>query len=92
MAQRLGSAASANFCSISFNTYVIGMLKYIKFHRAEALYQNMKATYGVNACHLLQINSRSPSTADSMTDDQDNMPDPWSQFLTKKPSEFAVTI
>ncbi|KAI8746612.1 trafficking protein particle complex subunit 8 [Biomphalaria glabrata] len=51
--------------------------------RAEAIYQSMKATFGVHICHLLQINSRSKNTLDSMRTGAPLQPDPWSQFLTK---------
>ncbi|XP_060083234.1 trafficking protein particle complex subunit 8-like [Ylistrum balloti] len=50
--------------------------------KADAVYQSMKSTYGASGCHLLHINSRSIKVADSMKTDS-NLPDPWSQFLTK---------
>ena len=59
------------------------------FFRAEAIYQSMKSTYGLSACHLLQINSRSKNAPENVKNDHTNMPDPWSQFLNKKP-EYNV--
>ncbi|XP_076470015.1 trafficking protein particle complex subunit 8-like [Babylonia areolata] len=50
--------------------------------RAEAVYQSMKSTFGAQICHLLQINSRSPSTLDTLKSGP-SPPDPWSQFLPK---------
>lgn len=52
--------------------------------KAETVYQNMKTTFGAHLCHLLQINSRSVQTAETLKNDQ-NMPDPWSQFLHRAP-------
>ena len=60
--------------------------------RAESVYQNMKGTYGVNACHLLQINSRTANTPENAITDQENLPDPWTQFLSKKPSNLSVSV
>ena len=50
--------------------------------RAEAVYQSMKSTFGAQICHLLQINSRSPSMLETMKTGP-SPPDPWSQFLPK---------
>ncbi|XP_005105619.1 trafficking protein particle complex subunit 8 [Aplysia californica] len=58
--------------------------------RAEALYQSMKATFGVQICHLLQINSRSVNTMESLKTGLSMQPDPWSQFLNK-PSPSLVS-
>ncbi|CAG5114906.1 unnamed protein product [Candidula unifasciata] len=52
--------------------------------RAEAVYQSMKATFGVQICHLLQINSRSLNTLESVKAGIPVQPDPWSQFLAKQ--------
>ncbi len=58
--------------------------------RAEGIYQNMKSTYGLSACHLLMINSRSlDATGDNIDNDQANIPNPWTQFLTRK-SDYQV--
>ncbi|XP_076111682.1 trafficking protein particle complex subunit 8-like isoform X2 [Mytilus galloprovincialis] len=57
--------------------------------KADAIYQSMKSTYGANVCHLLNINSRSIHTAESLKTDN-NLPDPWSQFLNKKNTEQPV--
>lgn len=56
--------------------------------KAESMYQNMKSTYGVNACHLLQINSRPQTSPDGESSEHDNLPDPWTQFLSKKPTDI----
>ncbi|XP_025115248.1 trafficking protein particle complex subunit 8-like isoform X3 [Pomacea canaliculata] len=50
--------------------------------RAEAVYQSMKSTFGGQICHLLQINSRSTHTLETMKTGP-SPPDPWSQFLPK---------
>lgn len=55
------------------------------------MYQNMKSTYGVNACHLLQINSRPQTSPDGESSEHDNLPDPWTQFLSKKPTDIPVS-
>lgn len=49
----------------------------------------MKSTYGANVCHLLNMNSRSIHTAESLKTDN-NLPDPWSQFLNKNTPEQPV--
>ncbi|XP_070190978.1 trafficking protein particle complex subunit 8-like isoform X2 [Littorina saxatilis] len=54
--------------------------------RAEAVYQSMKSTFGGQICHLLQINSRSPSTMETLKTGP-SPPDPWSQFLPKPSSD-----
>ncbi|CAL1544174.1 unnamed protein product [Lymnaea stagnalis] len=59
--------------------------------RAEAIYQSMKATFGVHICHLLQINSKSKNTLDSIRTGVALQPDPWSQFLTK-PSQSLESM
>lgn len=46
--------------------------------RADSAYEDMKQRYGTQGCYLLKINSRSGSTG---ADEQ--MPDPWSQYLHK---------
>uniref|UniRef100_A0A9J7ZGF4 Trafficking protein particle complex subunit 8 n=1 Tax=Cyprinus carpio carpio TaxID=630221 RepID=A0A9J7ZGF4_CYPCA len=46
--------------------------------RADSVYEDMKQRYGTQGCYLLKINSRSGSTG---ADEQ--MPDPWSQYLHK---------
>ncbi|CAH1780178.1 unnamed protein product [Owenia fusiformis] len=65
--------------------------------KAEAIYQSMKSTYGLNNCHLLQINSCTPqstqnstpgSTPGSNSDTGAALPDPWAQFIQKKPNDF----
>ncbi|GFR74415.1 trafficking protein particle complex subunit 8 [Elysia marginata] len=56
--------------------------------RADSIYQNMKSTFGVQICHLLQVNSRSINTAGSIKTAQ---PDPWSQFLLK-PSQSTDEV
>ena len=62
-------------------------LLFLSNHRAEAIYQSMKSTYGSHACHLLRINSRSVHTAENAapnsSDAANHMPDPWSQYLNK---------
>lgn len=57
--------------------------------KADAIYQSMKSTYGANVCHLLNVNSRSIHTAESLKTDN-NLPDPWSQFLNKNTPEQSV--
>uniref|UniRef100_A0A8C6T6J5 Trafficking protein particle complex 8 n=1 Tax=Neogobius melanostomus TaxID=47308 RepID=A0A8C6T6J5_9GOBI len=47
-------------------------------HRAETVFEDMKQKYGSQGCYLLKINSRSEGPSD-----QDQMPDPWSQYLHK---------
>jgi hypothetical protein len=50
--------------------------------RAEAVYQSMKSTFGAQICHLLQINSRSPITMETLKGGP-SPADPWSQFMPK---------
>ncbi|XP_060558094.1 trafficking protein particle complex subunit 8-like isoform X2 [Ruditapes philippinarum] len=50
--------------------------------KAEAVYQSMKSSFGHQSCHLLQINSRSLTTVETMKMDT-SLPDPWGQFLNK---------
>ncbi|KAL7888142.1 hypothetical protein AOLI_G00031160 [Acnodon oligacanthus] len=46
--------------------------------RADSVYEDMKQRYGTQGCYLLKINSR---TGAAGPDEQ--MPDPWSQYLQK---------
>ncbi|XP_066533154.1 trafficking protein particle complex subunit 8 isoform X2 [Hoplias malabaricus] len=46
--------------------------------RADSVYEDMKQRYGTQGCYLLKINSR---TVAAGPDEQ--MPDPWSQYLQK---------
>lgn len=57
--------------------------------KADAIYQSMKSTFGANVCHLLNVNSRSIHTAESLKTDN-NLPDPWSQFLNKSTEQPVV--
>ena len=60
--------------------------------RTETMYQEMKTTYGTNSCHLLQINSRHPSTAHQMDSSDElvgTLPDPWAQFLPRKSASMV---
>ncbi|XP_045191789.2 trafficking protein particle complex subunit 8-like isoform X2 [Mercenaria mercenaria] len=50
--------------------------------KAEAVYQSMKSSFGHQSCHLLQINSRSLTTVETMKTDA-SYPDPWGQFLNR---------
>lgn len=52
--------------------------------KAETIYQNLKAKYGVLSCHLLHINSRLPASTTSGPSDSVNMPNPWSRFIAQK--------
>lgn len=47
-------------------------------HRAETVFEDMKQKYGSQGCYLLKINSRSEGPSD-----QEQIPDPWSQYLHK---------
>lgn len=73
---------------ISFSKFITSVLIFISSlkHRAEAIYQSMKATFGVQICHLLQINSRSLNTMDNLRSGISVQPDPWSQFLSRRNS------
>ncbi len=84
-------------CSLAF---LLLMRSFVLCCRAEAMYQSMKTTYGVNACHLLQINSRSPTATTATppggvavrggTDLQpDNIPNPWAHFV---PKSFTTSL
>lgn len=55
----------------------------------ETIYQTLKTKYGVQACHLLHINSRSPTASNAGSNDTVNMPNPWSRFITQK-QEMSV--
>ena len=46
--------------------------------RADAVYEDMKQRYGSQGCYLLKINSRT-----SPTGTNEQIPDPWSQYLHK---------
>ncbi|XP_074057157.1 trafficking protein particle complex subunit 8 isoform X1 [Macrotis lagotis] len=46
--------------------------------RADSIYEEMKQRYGTQGCYLLKINSR---TSNRSSDEQ--IPDPWSQYLQK---------
>uniref|UniRef100_A0A8C7SXS3 Trafficking protein particle complex 8 n=1 Tax=Oncorhynchus mykiss TaxID=8022 RepID=A0A8C7SXS3_ONCMY len=53
--------------------------------RADSVYEDMKQRYGSQGCYLLKINSR---TAAAGTDEQ--IPDPWSQYLNKSSLQSQV--
>uniref|UniRef100_A0A672T8F2 Trafficking protein particle complex subunit 8 n=1 Tax=Sinocyclocheilus grahami TaxID=75366 RepID=A0A672T8F2_SINGR len=55
--------------------------------RADSVYEDMKQRYGTQGCYLLKINSRSGSTG---ADEQ--MPDPWSQYLHKTSIHNPVSL
>uniref|UniRef100_A0A8C2A462 Trafficking protein particle complex 8 n=1 Tax=Cyprinus carpio TaxID=7962 RepID=A0A8C2A462_CYPCA len=55
--------------------------------RADSVYEDMKQRYGTQGCYLLKINSRSGSTG---ADEQ--MPDPWSQYLHKTSIHNPVNV
>ncbi|XP_070816487.1 trafficking protein particle complex subunit 8 [Chaetodon trifascialis] len=46
--------------------------------RADTMYEDMKQRYGSQGCYLLKINTRTFSA-----EDDDQIPDPWSQYLHK---------
>ncbi|XP_076583417.1 trafficking protein particle complex subunit 8 isoform X2 [Chaetodon auriga] len=46
--------------------------------RADMMYEDMKQRYGSQGCYLLKINTRTFSA-----EDDDQIPDPWSQYLHK---------
>ncbi|XP_046999759.1 trafficking protein particle complex subunit 8 isoform X1 [Schistocerca americana] len=48
--------------------------------RAEAVFETMKTTYGINSCYMLQINSRVAGHKEDLS----HLPDPWCQFLTRQ--------
>lgn len=47
--------------------------------RAEAVYQSMKAKYGVLTCHLLKINTVTPNIEPGTA--SETFPDPWSNYI-----------
>uniref|UniRef100_A0A3B3WCQ8 Trafficking protein particle complex 8 n=1 Tax=Poecilia mexicana TaxID=48701 RepID=A0A3B3WCQ8_9TELE len=47
--------------------------------RAEMVYEDMKQRYGPQGCYLLKINSRASSP-----EEEEQIPDPWSQYLHKQ--------
>lgn len=49
------------------------------FFRAEMVYEDMKQRYGLQGCYLLKINSRASSP-----EEEEQIPDPWSQYLHKQ--------
>ncbi|PIK47727.1 putative trafficking protein particle complex subunit 8 [Apostichopus japonicus] len=61
--------------------------------KADAVYQSMKATFGMHACHLLRINSKSQEAADasSVSNGDANLPNPWVQYI-KTNLEKEMTI
>lgn len=48
--------------------------------KAETTFNTIKQAYGDNNCYFLQMNSRPPG----QSEDQNHLPDPWSQFLTRQ--------
>nr|XP_006816958.1 PREDICTED: trafficking protein particle complex subunit 8-like [Saccoglossus kowalevskii] len=56
--------------------------------KADGVYQSMKSSFGTHACHLLKINSRPMHTTTEASEftnaDQGSLPNPWSQFISKK--------
>ncbi|XP_021914689.1 trafficking protein particle complex subunit 8 isoform X2 [Zootermopsis nevadensis] len=48
--------------------------------KAETTFNVLKQTYGDNNCYFLQMNSRPPG----QSEDQNHLPDPWSQFLIRQ--------
>ncbi|XP_035987526.1 LOW QUALITY PROTEIN: trafficking protein particle complex subunit 8 [Fundulus heteroclitus] len=48
--------------------------------RADMVYEDMKQRYGSHGCYLLKINSR----ASSPPEEDEQIPDPWSQYLHKQ--------
>uniref|UniRef100_A0A8B9KPE0 Trafficking protein particle complex subunit 8 n=1 Tax=Astyanax mexicanus TaxID=7994 RepID=A0A8B9KPE0_ASTMX len=54
--------------------------------RADSVYEDMKQRYGTQGCYLLKINSRTDAAG---PDEQ--MPDPWSQYLQKTNLHSPVT-
>ncbi|ESO86902.1 hypothetical protein LOTGIDRAFT_202689, partial [Lottia gigantea] len=59
--------------------------------RAESIYQIMKSTFPPHCCHLLQINSRSLQTIDTLQSET-TLPDPWSQFIPKPPEPIWMSF
>lgn len=81
-------AKYAFYFPLGYDFCVIKILVVVAHCRAESIYQQMKTTYGVNACHLLQINSRSSSATEPP--EQASMPNPWSQFMQRR-QEYTVS-
>lgn len=71
-------------CNIMGFSTTSQQLKY-DLHRAEAVYQSMKMTYGAHACHLLRINSTQPTSDDSVS----SLAELWRPFLE---SQFKVKL
>jgi len=57
----------------------------VSFFRADSIYEEMKQRYGTQGCYLLKINSR---VSNRGTDEQ--IPDPWSQYLQKNSIQNQV--
>uniref|UniRef100_A0A665T8C6 Trafficking protein particle complex 8 n=1 Tax=Echeneis naucrates TaxID=173247 RepID=A0A665T8C6_ECHNA len=51
------------------------------------LYEDMKQRYGAQGCYLLKINSRASSTAED-----EQIPDPWSQYLHRNNLQNQVIL
>ncbi|RDD44153.1 Trafficking protein particle complex subunit 8 [Trichoplax sp. H2] len=51
--------------------------------KAEALWESLRAAYGVNSCHFLKINTKQHNENDNMGNSV-NVPDPWSQYMHDK--------
>jgi hypothetical protein len=49
-------------------------------NKAETTFSAIKQTYGDSSCFFLQMNSRPPG----QSEDQSQLPDPWSQFLNRQ--------
>uniref|UniRef100_A0A3Q3KGX2 Trafficking protein particle complex 8 n=1 Tax=Monopterus albus TaxID=43700 RepID=A0A3Q3KGX2_MONAL len=54
--------------------------------RADAVYEDMKQRYGPQGCYLLKMNSRTLSVGDD-----EQIPDPWSQYLHKSSLQNQVS-
>lgn len=54
--------------------------------KADAVYQSMKSTFGMQTCHLLRINSKSPEAADAaaVSNGDTSLPNPWVQYISPK--------
>lgn len=59
---------------------------FLIFYRAENLFETMKTTYGVKNVFFLCINSQAAQSADT------HLPDPWSQFLTRRLQSQVSTL
>ena len=77
---------SSRLLAMIENIYVIFLC------RAEAIYQSMKSTYGVNACHLLQVNSKCANQPEALTEDQSIIPNPWGHFMMKASTYQVIHI